>query len=657
MRIHLLLIVGLAFIITSCAPKHADIVVAKFGNHEIKMNDFEKAYEKNVGGFEQAEKDSLSKLENFLDLYVKFRMKLRDAEIRGFDQDPTLQNELNDYKQKIGVSYILEKDIVDPWIDTLYNRRKWEYRVSHIMITTLQGKRSDSAAHQLAESVLDSIKQGASFAEMAKKYSDDRFSKNKGGDLFYLTSGIVPWEFEDAVYATDSGKVYPKVVKTRYGYHIIKVTDKRQRIPKIRASHILISYAHGKGKPDTAYAKATADSVMQQLKAGADFAELAKKYSDDPGSKDKGGDLNWFQRRQMVPEFDEAAFNLKKVGDISGIVQTPYGFHIIKLTGKQEYPSFNSEEKELKEMLQKTRYHDLYNALLDGYIKKYDYNLNDATLNEIIAHTDSIRIGSPVPGLSDFKDDVLYSYTGDSLTAGAFLDRLENGSDYSNQLGTKDVITKAVEKFSGDDILNRAAMDLDKVDPDFAALMNDYKNGIYIFKLQDEEVWSKLNQDSTKLYQYYENNKDKFMWPDRVDISEIYVKKDSLANYIYSQLEKGQSFDSLAAKYTEKSEYKKSAGHYGLIAAHSTFLAQVADSLKPGEFSMPERYAGGYSIVKLNAVSPAHPKTFEDAKAEISGAYQDAESKKLEKNYIESLNKIYKPELYYAKLKEAFKKN
>ena len=654
MRTHLLFLLGLAFVVTSCTPKHADIVVAKFDDHEIKMNEFEKAYEKNAGGLEQAEKDSLSKLENFLDLYVKFKMKLRDAEIRGYDQDPELKKELNDYKQKIGVSYILEKDIVDPWVDTLYNRRKWEYRVSHIMI---RPDSSNEKAKLKAEAILDSIKNGASFEKMAEKYSDDRFSKVKGGDIFYITAGIVPWEFEDAVYATDSGKVYPKVVHTRYGYHIIKITDKRKRIPKIRASHILISYSHNGHKSDTTAARETIDSVMQQLKAGADFAELAKKYSDDPGSRDKGGDLNWFQRRQMVPEFDEAAFNLKKIGDISDVVQTPYGFHIIKLTGKEDYPAFDSEKEQLKEMLKKTRYQDLYNELVDSYKKKYNYNLDNATLDIVVAHTDSIRIGSPVPDSSQFKDDILYSYSGDSLTAGGFLDRLADDKEYTNQLGTKNLISKAVEKFTADDLLNRAAMDLDKTDTAFAALMNDYKNGIYIFKLQDDEVWSKLNQDSTKLHQFYEKNKQKYMWPDRVDISEIYSKSDSIINYVYSLLQKGEKFDSLATKYTERPEYKASAGHYGLIIANSTYLAKVADSLKPGEFCRPVKDGGGYSIVKLNAVDPSHPKTFEEAKAEVSGAYQDDESKRLEQNYVESLNKIYKPETYNEKLKEAFKKN
>jgi peptidyl-prolyl cis-trans isomerase SurA len=655
MRIYLISLFALAFILTSCTPKQSDIIVASFDNHQIKMKEFEDAYVKNVGSVEQAKKDSLSQLKNFLDLYVKFKMKLRDAEIKGYDQDTVLKNELTDYQRKIGSSYILEKKIVEPWVDTLYNRRKWEYRVSHIMVTTQQGKRSDSAAYQLAQSVLDSIKQGASFEDMAKKYSDDRFSKDKGGDIFYITAGQVPWQFEDAVYATPVGKVYPEVVKTRFGYHIIKVTEKRARVPKIRASHILAAYTNKKGVSDTAAAKAKIDSVMEQLKNGADFAELAKKYSDDTGTKEKGGDLGFFERRQMVPAFDEAAFNLKKVGDISGIIQSPFGYHIIKLTGKQEYPSLVQDKDDLKKILQKTRYNDLLDSLDAKYEKEYNYHLFDQNLDKIVKATDSLRVGGTSEKLDEIKELPVYSYASDTVTAGKLLDRMSSTSDYSNRFYSKVLFDKAIQKFSNDDLLAAASMDLPKTDKDFADLMEDYKNGIYIFKLQDDEVWSKLNPDSTQLYQYYEQNKDKYKWPDRVDAAEIYVKSDSLAKHLYSLLEKGNNFDTLASKYTERMGYKMHAGHYGLIPVNSNFVAQAADSLTSGEFTEPLKNEGGYSIVKLIKKDPAHVKSFEEAKAEVSSAYQEVESKNLEQNYIESLDKIYKPELNYDALKEAFK--
>jgi peptidyl-prolyl cis-trans isomerase SurA len=307
------------FFLTSCTPKHSEIVVAKFGNEEIKMNEFEKAYAKNAGGFEQAKDDSVTKLMDFLDLYVNFKMKLRDAHIRNYDKDSSMLAELADYKEKVGVSYLLERYLVAPGLEELYNRRKWEYRVSHIMFRHKPGK--DPEIKALAEAVLDSINNSASFEEMAGKYSEDAYSKPSGGDIYYVTAGLLPIEFEDAVYKTEAGQVCSEVVKTQYGYHIVKVTDKQLRVPQIKASHILVTFKNSAGLPDTAAARAKIDTVLAKLKAGEDFGKLAMEYSEDPGTKQTGGELGYFERRNMVKEFDEAAFNLE-VGEISDVVQT-----------------------------------------------------------------------------------------------------------------------------------------------------------------------------------------------------------------------------------------------------------------------------------------------------------------------------------------------
>ena len=222
LRVAIVLTFGLALILNSCASGPSQVVLAKFGDQNITVKDFENAYVNNVGSYEVAKKDSLSKLRSFLDLYVDFQMKLKDAYAKGYDKDPALQKELTDYKKNVGVSYILEKQLVDPAIKQLYERRKWEYRVSHIMIRPENN--SDLFAEKLADNLLDSIKNGASFEKLAEKYSQDLSSAKDGGDIFYMTAGELPIEFENAVYSTEPGQVYPKVVHTKYGYHIIKVT-------------------------------------------------------------------------------------------------------------------------------------------------------------------------------------------------------------------------------------------------------------------------------------------------------------------------------------------------------------------------------------------------------------------------------------------------
>lgn len=652
-RTNFLFSIIVLFLFISCSPKYSEIVLAEFGDEKIKMSEFEEAYIKNAGGAEQAKTDSLAKMKNFLGLYVNFRMKLRDAAVRGFDKEPELLNELTDYKKKVGVTYILEKQIVDPGVEQLYERRKWELRVSHIMI------RPDTAGEEgakiKAKAILDSIKNGISFEELAERNSQDFFSAKQGGDIFYITAGLLPVEFEDACYKTAVGQVYPEVVGTRYGQHIIKVTDKRQRIPKIKASHILVDFNNENGEMDTTAARAKIDSVKMMLDAGRDFAELAMLYSEDTGSKEKGGDLGFFERRMMVKEFDEAAFNLKE-GEISDIVKSNFGYHIIKCTEIAPYPTLDEERENLKKIFRQTRYQEEYDKLIDSLRNKYGYKLNDETYSLFTEKADSVRVGEETSKLDDIKNLPLYTFADKKITVEEFWKKLVAASDFANRIINADLVSSAVRKISGDDLLEQEALNLEKTNSNFASLMNDYKNGIFIFKLQEDEVWNRIEIDSVKLYDYYLSTKDKYVWPDRVSFSEIFTRNDSLANVYLSQLNSGANFDTLAAKYTERPGFKEKAGKFDLVDAKSNQLALEADKLKkPGEYSSIISNAGGYSIIRLDSKEPSRTKTFEEAKAEVSGAFQEFESKRLEKAYLDQLRKRYKPEIYYDKLEQAFK--
>ncbi|NWF88177.1 MAG: peptidylprolyl isomerase [Ignavibacteriaceae bacterium] len=642
-----------AFLFTSCSPKHSDILLAEFGDTKVKMGEFEEAYLKNAGGQTQAKSDSLNKLKNFLDLYVNFKMKLRDAEVRGYENDQDLMNELLDYKKKIGVTFILEKSIVEPGIQEMYDRRKWELRVSHIMIRP--DSTGDEAARLKAVALMDSLKNGVNYEELAKRNSQDFYSAPYGGDIFYITAGMLPAEFEDACYKTPVGSIYPQVLKTRFGQHIIKVTEKRARVPKIKASHILINFNNANGEMDSLAAKATADSVKMLLNSGADFSELAAKYSEDPGSKDKGGDLGFFERRMMVREFDEAAFNLK-VGEISNVVKSNFGFHIIKLTEKAPLPSLDDEKENLKKIFKQTKYQEQYDKLIDSLKIKYRYKLNEKNYSNFLALNDSVRISGDSPGIASIKDSTLYTIANKKTSVSELWSKMISSAEFTNRTVTSDVLTNAIKKFSSDDLLELEALNLEKSNASFAALMEDYKNGIFIFKLQEEEIWNKISVDSVKLYDFYKQNLTKYNWPDRVSFSEIFTRRDSLAKNYLAQLNAGANFDTLASKYTERPGFKEKAGKFDLVDSKSTQLAIEADKLKHvGEFSSLINNAGGYSIVRLNSKEAARTKTFEEAKAEVSGAFQEAESKKLEHEYLDKLRARYNPVIHYENLEKAFK--
>ena len=298
--------------------------------------------------------------------------------------------------------------------------------------------------------------------------------------------------------------------------------------------------------------------------AGAPFEQMAVEYSDDPGSKEKGGDLGYFERRMMVKEFDEVAFKLE-VGQISEPVKTNFGYHIIKLTDKMDTQPYDSVYQELKTMFNKQRYQHELEVLIDSLKQKYDFKIDQANLNLFVSESDSLRFGMVHPKFDELADKVLFSYANNDVSIGKFLELANaNSKITSKPMDDEAEVTKAINILAEDMLLKQEAMNLDKTDPEFAQLMEDYKDGIFIFKLQEDEVWNKVKIDSADVYNYWNQNKDKYTWPERISFSEIYTTKDSLINICYDMLEGGTSFDSLANIYTEKVAKKKDKGRYAL---------------------------------------------------------------------------------------------
>lgn len=649
----ILLMIIFACTVMWAQTKKEDIIVAKFKNHNISLKEFEKAYAKNVDGIKKTKKDSLNNYKKFLDLYVKYKMKLADAKDRGLDKDPSLLKELNDYKKSIASTFLIEKRLIEPATRKLYAKRIWEYRVSHIMFIPKKGK--EDSTYKVAESVLKRAEKGVDFATLAKKYSQDKNSAKDGGDIYYITAGFLPLSFENAVYSTKVGKIYPHVVKTQYGYHIIKVTDKRLRIPEIRASHILISYTN-KGKADTIKAYIQAKLILDSLKHGGNFSDLAKKYSNDTGSKNNGGDLGFFKRRRMVKPFDEAAFNLKNVGDLSGIVKTRYGYHIIKLTGKLSLPSYEKDKDNLVKLYKKNRYNEAMGKLASQLRNKYKYKLYATNIVKLVKNTDTLIVGQSNDALDKLKNLPIFSLNGKNFFVDDVYSIIKKTKEYTNKKMTPNFMSNAIDKISKDKALNIESSRLENLNPQFADLMNEYKKGLLIFRLQQDEVWKKVKIDSVKLLKYFKNNRNKFMWPDKVAFSEIFSKSDSLIKRYSDLIKKGANFDTLAAKFTERPGFKFKAGKWKLRNINFNNLYQKAFTLnKPGDISGLFKNYGGHSILRLNKKIPAHKKTFKEAKNEVTAAYQEMQAHKLENEYVSKLDKKYQPIIYPNKLSEAFK--
>ncbi|NOX18356.1 MAG: hypothetical protein GXO87_08750 [Chlorobi bacterium] len=642
------------FVISSITYAQSNDAIAKFDDTEITVEQFRQAFVKNENEKKITKRDSAS-LTDFLNLYVNYRMKLADAHDRGYDSSPETLQEIENYKKEIGVPYYIEKHLTEAGMKDLHAKRKYELRVSHILIR--HDTISTAEAVQLADSLIKEIQNGADFAELAKKYSGDTYSKENGGDIYYITAGQVIPEFEEAAYQTKVGEVYPKPIKTKYGVHILKVTEKKRRIPQIKASHILVMYKNDSNKVDTTAALEKIKMIQKKLKEGADFAELAKKYSDDKGSAKKGGDLGYFQRRMMVKPFDEAVFKMKN-GEISDIVQTKYGFHIIKVTDIKDSVSYDDEKGQLRRMYEKSRFQKDYSNLIEGLKAKTNFVPYD-TLQKVIEKDSGKTVFGEEYWNSalhkQLKDLPVCSINGKKIYSDSLFKFVQDKVGISGYAINKNTFPKAYKKFTESLLIYDKVKDLEKTDPEFAQLMKDYRNGILIFKLQDAEVWNKLKIDSVKVKQLWEETKADYNFPDRVSFYELYAyKKADVENVKDSLKAKGMKFPEYAAKFTKRKNKKIKNAFYDTAEVDETVMGKEAWKLEPGRLSEPFKASNGWVVVMTTEKFPSRQKTFEEAKPEATSVYQEMESKRLEKAYEESLREKYHPEIYYEKIGDVF---
>ena len=657
-RMKLLLLILPLFVFISCTSQNLRVVVAEYGDYKIYLDDFEKAYERNSGGYEKAKTDSLSSYQKFLDLFINYKMKLRDAEVRGYTKDTDMQKELRDYKINIGSTLYLNDKLYNPNLYKLYEKRKTEFRASHIFLIP-DSTMNEDKVKELGNELIKRIQNGEDFATLAKQYSKDTYTKNIGGDVYYFTAGLVNnAAVEDAVYGTELGKIYPELVFSGSGYHIIKITEKHPRRPSISVEHILITFADSTGKADTAKAFKTIQDIEQKIKMGSDFGEMAQKYSNDKRSAIQNGSIGSISRGRTAKEFDEASFKLKK-GEISPIVKTQFGFHLIRLADESPYPTYEEEKEQLKEIYNRMRYKTDFGQLVEKLKKELKYFLNGETYAKIIANGDTTKIAESywksnlqkTVGSQEIFNINKKSYPCDSL----FAYMVKNSLGINTKINSN-VILNGIDQYVGELVIREKALTYDNENSEFAKLIDDYEKGIYLFQILEDEVWSRISIDSAKTSSFWEQNKQNYKWKDRVEFKEIFCLTDSLINKCYSLATSGANFDTLYTKYNQRNGDNNTAGYHGLVEIDFNELSKQSNELKNlDDISKPFSFDKGWSIVKLIKRESARIKTFDEAKAEVSSQLQESESKRLENEYLNKLKNIYKPKLYYEELSKAFK--
>ncbi len=544
-------LLSLALVLASVAVVQAkgskDPELMTINGKAVTLGEFEYLYHKN-----NSQQLAPQTIDEYLDMFVTYKQKVADAESEGIDNTEAFKNEFDGYRRELAEPYLRNKEMEDSIIRAVYSHMQEDVDVSHIMLASKgPGIDAEAQKHTL-DSIRTAILNGADFAALARQYSIDRAARKNGGRMGFIPVGRLPYTFEDAAYNTKAGEISP-VVETPFGFHIVKVNARRPARGQVLAQHIL-KLTQGLSEEDAAKKKAEIDSIGALLAAGADFEEIAKKESEDPGSQRNGGRLNWFGAGQMVPEFEEAAFSLQN-GEVSAPFKTSYGYHIVKRLDWKPVDSFETMEPMIKNVIQRDERGQMPRKRKIAELRrKFKAGVNAANLalvkNEIVKNggLDSALIEkyivSEMEVASMGKQKILLSEVVSEIGAPLAGTPERQAAQFEERvnLSLDNAVTEAERQ------------DLAVNNADYRNLLNEYRDGMLLFEVSDRKVWTKAKQDKEGLENYFRTHRDKYKWEKpKFKSYVVFATSDSIMQLAKGYLEStDMPGDSLATDLRKK---------------------------------------------------------------------------------------------------------
>lgn len=623
-----------------------DPILLEFSDDTVRLSEFRTVYEKNNSNNQIAKSTPVE----YLDLYVKFKLKVKQALDMQLDTNPAFLQELKGYRSQLAQPYLTDEKTKQRLKKETYDRLQSEVKASHILIRVEENASSADtlAAYNKIKKIRQQAVSGADFADLAVKNSEDPSVKSNNGDLGYFTAMYMVYPFEKAAYDTKVGEISP-IVRTSYGYHIIKVNDKRKARGEIRVAHILVRF---NTNAEVEAAK-LADSkeialkdpekkineIYEKLENGTSFEELARMYSEDKKTANQGGELPKFGTGKMIQPFEDFSFELENDGDYSKPFKTQFGYHIVKRL--EVYPTKSYEEMEGK--IEKNMSRDakkLYttDAVVARLKKEYDFSEKKNNL------TPFFNLGKPFEdkkwngeGIKD-RDAVMATFANQKVTNQDFIDFLiKRTADY-RQVDRKTLINKNYNDFVNEAMLAYEDTQLERKYPEFKALVKEYHDGILLFELTEKMVWNKAIVDTSGLEAFYQENINKYQWPERIEANIYLANSEKVAKKTYKLVKKRQNKDlkaqDILAMVNESSQLNLELEQGKYEGGANSFIDQSTWTVG---VKKPKAIGGKFGVVEVVNVLPPGAKTIKEIRGQVTSDYQDF----LEKEWVSSLQNEY----------------
>lgn len=659
-------------------------VLLQVGNEQITAKQLAEAYKRNSTRkdkrlFEQP-KDSIIE---FINLYANFRLKVLAALEAGYDKKPEIVKEMQDNRKQLATppppatGFLLERKLVDPAIEKIWKRRQNEVQFSAIYVSMRANDPNDTLrAYKKSLGFIEGIKTGKyEFSQLATDSTDDPNAKSSKGLLPYVTGGMILKSMEDVIFELKAGEMFPTPIRVPAGYVIIKVMNVSPRV-KIRGGHILIKDpTHKEVEADVSIikdssgmqrARKIADSAYKRLKNGEGFANVAKQMSDDKVTASFGGDFMQDYTRslgfegkpgKLSSDIETALFKLKD-GDFSEPIQTQIGYVIVKRFSSKS-PVLADEEEKLRQVYRQYYLNEDKDVYVKKLVEKHGLVINEGTLHELVQPLDQNKTTNEKEWdkrvSESVRKKVLYSFKGKDYSVQTFLDSVKSNKFYTAMPLTPEAMRRGIYGLWEQTALETEAENLEKEYPEFKNLLNEFRDGTLIFKIEADEVWDKVKYDSLEAKKYFESNRKKYNTQTKVGVSEIYMFNEKDAKEVYQKIKEGKiPFDSLAAQNTQRLGFRERNGKYDPNTAKNSdvvkFVLEAKKNPKVGDTYEPMKYQEGYSIFKINSYEPEREMNFQEARAELSGDYMDYQSMKMGREWLMGLGKKYGVKVFTNKI-------
>ena len=623
-------------------------VLMTINGKPVYTNEFKRVYKKNL---DLVQDESQKDIDSYLELFIDYKLKIAEAQAQGLDQESAYQSEFSKYRDQLSRNYLFEDKVTEELAKEAYERGKFDIAASHILIRVdYESVPQDTlAAYNKIKSIREKALKGEDFTGLAKTYSEEPGAKERGGDLGYFSVFTMVYPFETAAYNTPVGEI-SEIVRTSFGYHIIKVKDRRAKLPKIGVSHIMISDKKG---ARTFNPEERINEIYTMLKQGESFESLAKQFSDDKNSAVKGGKLNPFTKGDLrASEFEDAAYDLKKIGDISKPVKTDFGWHIIRLDEKLPVETFEEQKQMLEKKVSEGDRSKLVSTATNNKIKqKYGFKKEASFLPYFDTYVgDEVLkrkwVMEPIPAS---EEKTLFTIGDRKVGYTDFAKFIENRQRTTRPYKHKEAfLVELYNEFETEQLKDYFKEKLEVDNEEYAAVLNEYRDGLLIFDVMNKNIWQKAKTDSLGLDEYYNKTKADYQWKQRVDADIYSATSENIAKQIQTMLAEGKTAEEIKASLNTEEKVNVLITP-GLFEIDQHELPKNLEINKGVSSIYPNN--DSFVVVNIKEVLAPDVKALDEVKGKVLSNYQND----IEASWMENLRKKYNVDVNKKALKHVKK--